>query len=527
MEFSIVNLFIAFGGGILSFVSPCVLPLIPMYLAYMTGVSVKDLDTDKKPIKKALLNSVFFVLGFTVIFTIFASVFYIIFDNLGGVRIWVDRAVALILIIFALHVMGVITIPFLNYEARMKSDAKKDPSIISSFIMGIVFGAGWTPCIGPILSGILMTATDSGNMAGAIIMLVVYSLGLGVPFILTGVATKTLLSLFKSIKKHMKTVEIISGIFLIGIALFIAIPTFLPKTDTPVSNGQPADPKNAIDFTGVDILSGKTVKLSDYKGKVVLVNFWATWCDPCRSEIPDLIALQKKYPDDIVIIGVSIDNTVDPVADYIREAGIQYPVVMQVPGMEKGYGDITGVPTSFIIDRNGNPAKKFVGARSIEQFEEMLMPFIGASGSSNTAPQAQAANLAPDFTVQNLLSGQNITLSQYKGKVVFVNFWATWCPPCRAEIPSFIRLQAELKDKLQIIGVSVDTIGAAAVKQFAMDMNINYPVGLGDYNLTQQYGGVSAIPTTVIVGPDGAIAGRIIGSKSYEEFKALILKYAK
>jgi thiol-disulfide isomerase/thioredoxin len=185
------------------------------------------------------------------------------------------------------------------------------------------------------------------------------------------------------------------------------------------------------------------------------------------------------------------------------------------------------VPTSFIIDRNGNPAKKFVGARSIEQFEEMLMPFIGASGSSNTAPQAQAANLAPDFTVQNLLSGQNITLSQYKGKVVFVNFWATWCPPCRAEIPSFIRLQAELKDKLQIIGVSVDTIGAAAVKQFAMDMNINYPVGLGDYNLTQQYGGVSAIPTTVIVGPDGAIAGRIIGSKSYEEFKALILKYAK
>ncbi len=526
MEFSIVNLLIAFGGGILSFVSPCVLPLIPMYLAYMTGVSVKDLDTDKKPIKKALLNSIFFVIGFTVIFTIFASVFYIIFDNLGGVRIWVDRAVALILIVFALHVMGVITIPFLNYEARMKADAKKDPSIISSFIMGIVFGAGWTPCIGPILSGILMTATDSGNMLGAVIMLIVYSLGLGVPFILTGVATKTLLSLFKSIKKHMKAVEIISGIFLIGIALFIAIPTFLPKAETAVENGKPADAKSAIDFTGVDLMTGKTVKLSDYSGKVVLVNFWATWCDPCRAEIPDLIALQNRYSNDLVIIGISIDNTVDPVVGYVKEAGIQYPVIMQVPGMEKGYGDITGVPTSFIIDRDGNPAKKFVGARSMEQFEELLMPYI-KSVTSNIAPQAQAANLAPDFTINNLLNGQNISLSQYKGKVVFVNFWATWCPPCRAEIPAFIRLQSEMKDKFQIIGVSVDTIGAAAVKDFALSMNINYPVGIGDYNLTQQYGGVAAIPTTVIVGTDGTIVGKVVGSKSYEEFKSIVLKYAK
>ncbi|OHD54354.1 MAG: hypothetical protein A2Y33_03740 [Spirochaetes bacterium GWF1_51_8] len=522
MEFTLVNILIAFGGGILSFVSPCVLPLIPMYLAYMTGVSVKDLETDKKPIKKAFINSLFFVFGFTIIFTVFAAIFYIIFNNLGGVRVWVDRAVALLLIVFALHVMGVITIPFLNYEARMKTETKKDPSVISSFIMGLVFGAGWTPCIGPILSGILMTATDSGNIAGAIVMLVVYSLGLGVPFILTGIATKTLLKLFKSIKKHMKAVEIVSGVFLIGVALFIAIPTFLPKSGDPQVSGQKSSDQ-AADFTGVDLVTGKQVALSQYKGKVVLLNFWATWCDPCREEIPALIELARKYSNDLAVIGVSIDDTSAPVIDYLKSSGISYPIIMKPEGIEQAYGDIMGVPTTYIIDKNGKQVKKFTGGRTLEQFEQLIAPYL----SGGNTPQPQNTLLAPEIDAVDILTGNKVTLSQYKGKVVFVNFWATWCPPCRAEIPSLITLQTTFKDKFAIIGVSVDTTGADSVKQFSKAMGINYPVVMDSGALAEKYGGVSSIPTTVVVKPNGEVAVKIIGGKSYEAFREIVLKYSE
>lgn len=211
---------LAFLGGIISFVSPCVLPMIPMYIAYMSGISVKELEGNRKPIFRTLMNSIVFVLGFTLIFTVLAALLYLFATSLGQFKVWFERLAGLILIIFGLHIMGVINIKFLNYEMKMKSD-KKDPTLISSFVMGLIFGAGWTPCIGPILSGILFSSTSADNVWVAVLQLVVYSLGIGIPFILTGLATKALLNVFKAIKKHYKVVEIISGIFLIIIGVML------------------------------------------------------------------------------------------------------------------------------------------------------------------------------------------------------------------------------------------------------------------------------------------------------------------
>ncbi len=218
-----ISLPIAFLGGIISFISPCVLPLIPMYIAYITGVSIQQLkEGEKKPLFKIFLNSLVFVLGFTLIFTILAAILYLFVNNLGsGFKTWFNRIAGTLIAVFGLHVMGVISIPFLNYEVKMDVKQHKG-SLISSFLMGVAFGAGWTPCIGPILSGILFTSAASSNPFSAVLLLIIYSLGIGIPFILTGLATNRLLSIFNVIKKHYKTVEIISGLFLIVLGLMIA-----------------------------------------------------------------------------------------------------------------------------------------------------------------------------------------------------------------------------------------------------------------------------------------------------------------
>ncbi len=224
MDFMQVNIFIALLAGLISFISPCVLPLVPIYMAYISGMSVKDLEGEKKPTLKIFINSLFFVLGFTIIFTLFALLFYGASTLFGaGFQIWFNRVAGLVLVIFGLHIMGVITIPFLNYEARINnSSQKKKAGILPSFIMGVVFAAGWSPCVGPILASILTLASDASTAGNAVILLVSYSLGIGIPFILTGLATTRLMKLFKGIKKHYKVVEIVAGAFLIILGILIA-----------------------------------------------------------------------------------------------------------------------------------------------------------------------------------------------------------------------------------------------------------------------------------------------------------------
>lgn len=219
-----INIFIALIAGLISFISPCVLPLVPIYIAYISGMSVKDLEGEKRPTLKILVNSLFFVLGFTIVFTLFALLFYTATNLFGsGFQVWFNRIAGVVLIIFGLHVMGVITIPFLNYEARIRNDHvdRKKAGILPSFIMGVVFAAGWSPCVGPILASILTLAADASTAGSAIVLLIAYSLGIGIPFILTGLATSRLMGLFKSIKKHYKIVEIIAGGFLVILGILI------------------------------------------------------------------------------------------------------------------------------------------------------------------------------------------------------------------------------------------------------------------------------------------------------------------
>ncbi len=212
---------IAFTGGILTFLSPCVLPLVPVFIAYASGITADELEAGKsKPFSRIFLNTILFTAGFTAVFACLSALLFIFVQFLGSYKAWFNRAAGLVIVIFGLHMAGAVNIPFLNRQARLSPDVKKN-SPMSSFIMGAAFGGGWTPCVGPVLSGILFTSAAQRGPLPAVLLLVVYSMGLGVPFILTGLFTGRLLSFFRGVKKHYRVVEIISGLFLIALGVLL------------------------------------------------------------------------------------------------------------------------------------------------------------------------------------------------------------------------------------------------------------------------------------------------------------------
>ena len=191
-----IEIFIAFGAGLISFLSPCVLPLIPGYIAYISGSSLNEL-LEKKDVN--LLPIILFTFGFSIVFIIFgASATYLgkfLLSNSFPLRI----IAGVIIIFFSLHIIGIINIKFLNYEKKIYAD--RNNTVFSSILIGMAFAFGWTPCIGPILGSILILASTTENIGKGILLLSSYSLGLAIPFILSGYLIQKFILLSKNIKK--------------------------------------------------------------------------------------------------------------------------------------------------------------------------------------------------------------------------------------------------------------------------------------------------------------------------------------
>lgn len=212
----------AFLGGLLSFLSPCVLPLIPSYVSFITGISFDDFKTgDKARIRRlTLINSFAFVSGFSTVFVLLGvsssyvgRLFAVYYDHIriiGGI----------IIIVFGLYVMGVLKLNFLASDKRVHLHSKPRGHF-GSFIVGLTFGAGWTPCIGPILGSILLVASTTGSALQGFKLLLVYSLGLAVPFMATSLAINSFLSHYSSIQKYMRLIMFLSGLLLIAFGVIL------------------------------------------------------------------------------------------------------------------------------------------------------------------------------------------------------------------------------------------------------------------------------------------------------------------
>ena len=214
---------VAFIAGILSFLSPCVLPLVPGYISFLSGVSLGELKQGaehRKALKKIILASVFFVAGFSVVFMCLgASASFIGKLMADHIKI-LTRVAGILVIILGLHLTGIMRVGLLDHEKRI-NQKRISPGFFGAFLLGFTFGFGWTPCIGPILAGILALAAVQQTLIKGVSLLGVYSLGLGIPFIITGFGIGVFMRLFQQYKRFIRVGEIIAGLLLIIIGVLI------------------------------------------------------------------------------------------------------------------------------------------------------------------------------------------------------------------------------------------------------------------------------------------------------------------
>jgi cytochrome c-type biogenesis protein len=218
-----VSLLAAFFAGLVSFVSPCVLPLVPSYITFITGVSFDELTSEAvapQVRRLTILHSLAFILGFSLVFIALGATATVAGQFLREHQDFLRRVGGVLIILFGIYLTGIIHIPALSRE-RKKHLTSKPLGIFGSVLVGITFAAGWTPCIGPILASILIYASTAKTVTTGVVLLSVYSLGLGVPFFLSSLALNSFLATSRKIRAHLRTIETASGVVLIlfGVAL--------------------------------------------------------------------------------------------------------------------------------------------------------------------------------------------------------------------------------------------------------------------------------------------------------------------
>ena len=231
-----ITYWIAFTAGILSFVSPCILPLIPSYLTYITGLSFTQLDEAHPAAKVRLtvfLHTLCFVLGFSAIFILLGAIAGIASGQIEAFLRegldWVAKIGGVLILLFGVHMTGLISFRALLGEKRLQLH-QRPAGFLGTFVVGVAFAAGWTPCIGPILASILMVAASSGQVGEGTILLSFYSLGLGLPFLLSGMLFHQFLSAFQRLRKHMRKIEIGTGIMLMAVGVMLMFGLLEPIT---------------------------------------------------------------------------------------------------------------------------------------------------------------------------------------------------------------------------------------------------------------------------------------------------------
>jgi cytochrome c-type biogenesis protein len=236
-----ISLVVAFAGGVLSFVSPCVLPLVPGYLSFISGVTVEELRgrTDAPQLsaearKQVLLAALLFVLGFSVVFVALGATASAL-GQFVNERLWLlEKIAGVVLILFGLHTMGLLRIRWLYAEKRLQTEGRPT-TLLGAFVVGLAFAFGWTPCIGPILAAILTLAATTDTVGRGIVLLIVYSLGLGVPFLLTALAVNRFFAAYARVRRHFHALELVAGLLMIvvGVMVFTGRFTMLAQWLTP------------------------------------------------------------------------------------------------------------------------------------------------------------------------------------------------------------------------------------------------------------------------------------------------------
>lgn len=395
--------------GLLSFFSPCVLPLVPLYFGYLAGGVGMDGEGGRL---KLFFRVLCFTLGISGAFFVLGLGASALGEFFSEQRMLFARIGGILIILFGLYQLGVFgSSRILGGEHRLPLRLEKmTMSPVTALIMGFTFSFAWTPCVGPALTSVLLMAGSAQTSAAGFLLIGVYTLGFILPFLAAGIFTAQLLGFFR---RHMKAVRYtvkVGGVLMIlmGVLMFTGkmndITGYLstvqseqevtgqneteqneseqskngtdeesdaaPEESSTEEDQDSADntestltPAPLSDFELTDQF-GNTHTLAAYEGKVIFLNFWATWCGPCRNEMPDIQKLYEEYSAqgedaEVVILGVAgpgigQEGSADEIASFMEENGYTYPVLMDESGeMFSQYG-ISAFPTTFMIDKDGN-----------------------------------------------------------------------------------------------------------------------------------------------------------------------------
>lgn len=409
---SSVSFILVFLEGLISFFSPCVIPLIPIYMGYLAGSGnkVNEDGSMEYERKKVFLHTMFFVLGISFSFFILGMTFTTLGRYFSNNKLLITRVGGILIILLGLFQLGIFDFSFLQKERKIKinlTNKKMNPFV--ALVMGFTFSFAWTPCIGPTLSSVLIMASGATTSLKGNLLVFIYAVGFLIPFLLLGLFTTQVLNFLRSSRKLLKYTIKVGGVILIimGVMIFTGwmngVSSYLNSirmnnqitsqetekesnslnnseekvSDDEVSSENQAiedsDTANkkkqvfpAFDFTLTDQY-GNNHTLSDYKGKVVFLNFWATWCPPCKKEMPDIEELYKEYnlnKDEVVFLGVANpssdeypnnnDVSKEEIISFLEDNEYTFPTLFDETREVFDSYYISAFPTTFMIDKEGN-----------------------------------------------------------------------------------------------------------------------------------------------------------------------------
>ena len=368
---------VTFVEGLASFISPCSLPLLPVYIAYFATSNSSKAST--------FLKALFFSLGFTVIFSLLG-----LFAGSVGVflnehyRI-VNIVTGSIIILFGISYLFDLHFHFF----KQRQSSIKPTDYFKAFLFGLVFALNVSPCIGVFLGSALMLAGSSLSAVKGCSLLFVYSLGLSLPFLISSLFLQALTPVYNFIKRHYKVVNIISATVLITTGILIICGVFSPLSKTPkqnrttteVSDSNTSQTSSGEYLKRKDLFTIKDANNNDIKieskfGKPIFVNFWASWCGPCKSEFPEIEKAFKEYGDKIEFMLVNLTysdmGNIDETIEFISDLGYTFPLYFDLNGSASSKFNISGIPYSVFYNSNGTIAFRHTGAMNKEILEHYL-----------------------------------------------------------------------------------------------------------------------------------------------------------
>ena len=413
---------LVFLEGILSFFSPCVIPLLPVYIGYLAGGASHRLEDGTTVYRRStvMLHTVFFVLGISAVFFLLGFSFTALGQFFGAHRRAFTVVGGILILILGLFQLGVFRLPFLQGERKIHLDLRgKEMTPVTAFVMGFTFSFAWTPCVGPALSSVLILASNSATALQGGLLILAYALGFVIPFLLLGLFTSQVLEFLKKRRHWLGAAVKIGGALLVIVGVLMitgwinGINGYFGSLGNGLSGGTASSQREEsaaaageeasqeassaqteedaaanrpalVDFTLTDQY-GEEHTLSDYHGKVVVLNFWTTWCTYCKEEMPDLEELYQstgQNGEELVILGVANprtddapynqDVTRDEVEQFLEESGYTFPTVMDETGEVLSAYGVRSFPSTYFIDKEGRVMGYYPGLMDPQLLQQVI-----------------------------------------------------------------------------------------------------------------------------------------------------------